>query len=138
MPRISLSHTMPPLLDLLLDELVATYNQIVEYPADLFQDFEYSAQWSGKTCTVQSIQAACWRVNYYGRGSLMKFLSFNKRFTNAINALSEYHNSILDQPTASRITAVLTECWLRKIQLYRKTRSLPEVAQEHELEAKAA
>jgi hypothetical protein len=110
----TITTNMPALLGLLMDKLVETFYHIVEQPVDVYQFFKFSARWFAKNPTVESIQVACWRVDFYGRGSLMKFLSFNK----------PYHSANVDQPAASRITAVLTESWFRRFQLYRETRSV--------------
>ena len=114
---------MTTLLGPLLNELVETYLQTVDHAVELHNVFEDSVRLEGlENPTTESIQRVCWRIDYYGRGYLMKFLSYNKRFTKAMNALSAYHSANVDQPAASRITGVLTESWLKRLQLYRKTR----------------
>jgi hypothetical protein len=122
-PIFTITTNMPTLLGLLLNELVETHLQTADHAVDLYQEFEHSVRLeSSENQTTESIQRVCWRIDYYGRGYLMKFLSCNKRFTKAMNALSAFHSAYGDQPAVSRITAALTESWLRRFQLYRKTR----------------
>ena len=122
-PIFTITTNMPTLLGLLLNELVETHLQTADHAVDLYQEFEHSVRLeSSENQTTDSIQRVCWRIDYYGRGYLMKFLSCNKRFTKAMNALSAFHSAYGDQPAVSRITAALTESWLRRFQLYRKTR----------------
>ena len=85
---------MPTLLGPLLNELVETYLQTVDHAVELHNVFEDSVRLEGlENPTTESIQRVCWRIDYYGRGYLMKFLSCNKRFTKAMNALSAFHSA---------------------------------------------
>ena len=126
-PLFTITTNLPTILDLLLKELIDTYLLTVDHPVDLCQEFEHSVRYENfglEHPTTDSIQRIFWRIDYYGRVYLMKFLSYNKRFTKAMNALSTYHSAHVDQPAASRITAALTESWFRRFQLYRKTRKV--------------
>ena len=144
-PLFTITANMPRLKDLLLDlEEVASLTGIHVYGLEpLFRNSytEYNGKYSSKNTlcissqkslykldskdrTPESVQRLCWMIDLEGRHHLLKFLSYNKRFTRAMIALEAYQSTILDQPVVSRIVGPLTESWSRRFQLYRKTRRI--------------
>ena len=60
-----------------------------------------------------------WSSNlYFDKYVLTKFLSFNKRFTKAMDALTSYHSTI----DGSRMVEKCVESWSQRFQVFRRTR----------------